>query len=382
MEILLLVLGLLFFVGLVVVHEFGHFIMARRNGVEVEEFGIGFPPKIARLYKDKKGTEYTVNVFPLGGFVRLKGEHDQDKQKGAFGAAIILAGVVMNVATAWVLFTILTLIGIPKLPLPGGEEQFTVPSDTKIVRHDVFAGYVSPGSPAETAGLASGDVLRSIVPRGCDGLLESNCRYTINTSDDLRRATQDLAGQTVTLNFKESENDYDTSKEVTLLSKQEVEDSANSDNPKGYLGVVPTDYIVQRSTWSAPIVAAGLSVQFTKITLEALADSIGSLFVGNVSQASENVSGPVGIFVVLRDGASLGFSYILLIIGLLSLTLAIMNALPIPALDGGKLAVMLLFRAIKKPLTPLLEERIHMTGFFALMGLFVLITIVDVGRFF
>ena len=125
MDILLLVLGLVLFVCLVLVHEFGHFIMARRNGVVVEEFGVGFPPKMFKIFKDKMGTVYTWNWLPLGGFVRLKGEHDQDTEKGTFGAAsfpakvkIMLAGVVMNLLTAWLMLTLLAAVGIPKLPLP------------------------------------------------------------------------------------------------------------------------------------------------------------------------------------------------------------------------------------------------------------------------
>lgn len=129
-------MGLLLFVGLVVIHEWGHFIMARRGGVEVEEFGIGFPPK-AKTIARKNGTEYTLNWLPLGGFVRLKGEHDSAKSKGSFGAAplstkikIMLAGVVMNLFTAYAMLLLLALIGIPKLV----DNQFTVASnETAIV---------------------------------------------------------------------------------------------------------------------------------------------------------------------------------------------------------------------------------------------------------
>src|SRR6266480_4743335 len=141
MSITLLLVGILLFIGLVVVHEFGHFIVARRNGVEVEEFGIFFPP---RLYtrKTKAGWLFSINALPLGGFVRLKGEHDTDTEPGSFGAAslwtkskIMSAGVVMNILTALVLFTILALIGMPKLV----ENQFSVKSDTKLSRQEVLA---------------------------------------------------------------------------------------------------------------------------------------------------------------------------------------------------------------------------------------------------
>ena len=132
MSILLLVLGLILFVGLVVVHEFGHFLVARRGGVKVEEFGIGFPPIIWQKNM-KSGFKLSVNLLPLGGFVRLKGEHDSDKTPGSFGAAslitktkIMLAGVAMNLAAAFVIFTLLALTGMPTL----FDKQFTVQSDT------------------------------------------------------------------------------------------------------------------------------------------------------------------------------------------------------------------------------------------------------------
>src|SRR5579884_2711868 len=121
MSILLLIIGLLLFVGLVVVHEFGHLLAARRNGVIVEEFGIGFPPT-AWSKKLKNGILLSLNWLPLGGFVRLKGEHDADRQKGSYGRAslktktkIMLAGVGMNLIAAFVIFMVLAWVGMPKL---------------------------------------------------------------------------------------------------------------------------------------------------------------------------------------------------------------------------------------------------------------------------
>ncbi len=408
MEILLVGLGLVLFVCLVLVHEWGHFIMARRGGVEVEEFGAGFPPKMFKIYTDKKGTEYTWNWLPLGGFVRLKGEHDMDHQKGSFGAArfstkvkIMLAGVTMNLFTAWLMLTLLALVGIPKLPLPGGVEQFSVKSDTKITRNDVYVGYVEKDGPADKAGLKTGDKIKYVlpvftdgrtIPLTCPGLDSSDWRSHWSCTDSASFAATDVrsdvelalkdGADSVTVAIVGKSDGQEKSLTVTPRSLQEVADSEKTDDPKGYIGIQPYDYTVQRSTWSAPIVGAGLVVQYTKLTLSALGNTVLDLFKGHAKEASQNVSGPVGIFVVLRDGASFGITYILLVIALLSLTLAIMNALPIPALDGGKLWVMLLFRAIKRPLTPSLEEKIHGTGFITLMALFVLITIVDVKRFF
>jgi regulator of sigma E protease len=375
MSILLLILGLVLFVGLVVIHEWGHFIMARRNGVEVEEFGIGFPPK-AKSLGTKNGTEYTLNWLPLGGFVRLKGEHDSDKSKGSFGAAplsakvkIMVAGVVMNLITAYLMLVLLALIGVPKLV----DNQFTVASNETVTQQDLFIGYIEPDSPAEKAGLERRDVLESIGPVNGD-------QRAVTTAEAFPELTKKYAGSPVAITYNRDGEQRTTTAE--LRSNQEVDDSKNTDNPKGYLGIAPGEYQVSRYTWAAPVVAGGLIGQFTELTFKGLGSALAGLFSGNTQKATEQVSGPVGIFVILQQGADLGVQFILMVIAVISLTLAIMNVLPIPALDGGRLFVTLLYRALRRPLTEGAEDRIHGTGFAVLMVLFVLITIVDVRRFF
>ncbi len=374
MSILLLILGLFLFVGLVVVHEFGHFIMARRGGVDVEEFGIGFPPR-AKVLTKKNGTIYTLNWLPLGGFVRLKGEHDADKSHGSFGAAalstkvkIMLAGVVMNLLTAFVMLTFLALIGLPKLI----DNQFTVARDTHIVKQQVLIGYVEPDSPAAKAGLQPRDQLLKVT--------RDNQIFPVDSADNLPHITNQLAGQDVQVEIKRGGETKQL--DLKLRSQSDVQASKKTDKPHGYLGISPTEYIVQRSGWSAPIVAAGLMKQVTVLTFKGLGSAVAGLARGNTAQASAQVSGPVGIFVLLKEGSLLGYQFILMIIAIISLTLAIMNVLPIPALDGGRLFVMLLFRTARRPLKAKTEDLIHGTGFLVLMILFVLITIVDVRRFF
>lgn len=374
MAIFLLVLGLVLFVGLVIVHELGHFWMARRGGVEVEEFGLGFPPR-AKVLKTHNGTKYTLNWLPLGGFVKLKGEHVSDKTPGSFGAAslltkvkIMVAGVVMNLATAYVLLTLVALIGMPRLV----DNQFAVASDTRVTRQEVLVGYVEPDSPADTAGLETRDHIKSIGP--------DNQEQTVSRADDLPGMTERYAGQTVNISYVREGEEHRVSTE--LRPRSEVEASRNTDDPKGYLGLSPAEYTVQRSTWSAPIVAGGLIGQLTAETFQGIGRALYSVFTGNGGQAAEQVAGPVGIFVILRDGSLLGPEFVLLIVALISLTLAIINILPIPALDGGRLFVTLVFHAIRRPLTKRTEDMIHGTGFVLLMALFVLITVVDVRRFF
>lgn len=385
---LLLIIGLVMFIGLVVVHELGHFWVARRNGVEAEEFGIFFPPTLWRK-KTKGGWDFTINLLPLGGFVKLKGEYDEDKRPGAFGAAttwvktkIMLAGVAVNLIVAVLLFTILALTGMPKLVA----DQFTVPSDTKVIRQDVYVGSVTTGSPAAKAGLQSQDKIVAITG-------DAGKKYAIG-ENDLSTVTKTLAGQTVTIDFV---RDGQAKTATTQLNSQKaVTESIAAGSPKGHLGVAPVQNVITRSTWSAPIVAVGVTGQFTKLTFQGLWTALrglGSILAATVTGntvarqhgqavAADQVSGPVGIFMILKSGSVLGFSYILMIIALISLTLAIMNLLPIPALDGGRVFVMMLARLLKKPLTRQIEERVYGAGFLVLIALIIVITIVDVRRFF
>jgi regulator of sigma E protease len=389
MGIMLFVVGILLFIGLVVVHEWGHFIMARRNGVEVEEFGIFFPPALYKR-KTKAGWVFSFNALPLGGFVKLKGEHDSDTEPGTFGAAstwaktkIMAAGVFMNLLVALVLFTILALVGMPKLI----DNQFTVKGDTQLVSQRVLVTYVEPGSPAAKAGLQARDQLTAISLPGYSPV-------AISHSDKLPNITRHFAGKTVDIFY--IHNGEQIKKQTTLLTKQAVEASQKTNNPKGYLGILPTEFTVQRSTWSAPIVAVGFSAQATKLTFQGLGHALGglgSLIAGGVTgnttarqngqeAASSQVSGPVGIFVILKDGSALGYQFMLFIIAIISLTLAIMNILPIPALDGGRLWLMLGSRAVKKPISAKREEAINVAGFIILITLILLITFVDIKRFF
>lgn len=391
MSVFLLILGIVLFIGLILIHEWGHFIAARRNGVEVEEYGIFFPP---RLYKKrmKGGWDFTINLIPLGGFVKLKGEHDDDTEPGTFGAAslwaktqIMAAGVVMNLITAYLLLVFLALVGMPQLL----DNQFTVARNTKVTsvaERNVVIDQVKNGSPAQKAGLKSEDIITKITAGSTQAIIE--------TTDDLQETTKRFAGQTVTLQYKRNDQ------VKTTLATLNTAASQNVAKPSGYLGIgiqqIQQGSDLQRSTWSAPIVAGGLIGQFTAVTFEGLGKAVaglGGIIAGSVtnntearqhgqSEASEQVSGPIGIVVVLHYVSELNYQFTLLIIALISLTLAIMNLLPIPALDGGRLWITLIARALKRPLTQRTEEIVNATGFFILIGLSIVIAVVDIRRFF
>ncbi len=394
MQIFLFILGLLLFTGLVIIHEWGHFFMARRNGVKVEEFGLGLPPR-ARGRRLKSGMMVSLNWLPIGGFVKLKGENDSDARPGSFGAArlstktkIILAGVVMNLIAGVLLLTVLAWVGMPRLITKEtvGQDQFTVTSDTRVIHQDLIASYIQPDSPAEKVGLAPRDIIQEV--KSGDDVRQ------IKSAPQLKAATQDFAGQTVQLTYKRINQTM--TRDVTLRSTAEVEASLNTDNPKGNLGVSPTELQIRRSTWSAPVVALGFTEQLFELTLKGLGNAfsgLGSLIAGAATgndqarangsaRATEQIGGPVAIGAILWGSGTLGILFVLMIIAIISLTLALINALPIPALDGGRLTLILFSRLLlRRPLSKTVEERIVGASMALILGLLVLITIVDVRRF-
>ena len=273
----------------------------------------------------------------------------------------------MNLLAAFVLLTILAWVGMPQLI----NNQYTVKSDTKTVKSEVLVGYVEPNSPAQKAGLVDTDQLVAVIPA-------HGSKVEITTANILPNITKRFAGQTVGVEFMHN-NNIET-KQVTFLSQAVVKASQKTNNPKGYLGISPTQYILQRSTWSAPVTAIGLLGQVTALTFKGLGNAVMGLLQGNTSKASAQVAGPVGIFEILKTGSLLGYQFVLMIVAIISLSLAIMNVLPIPALDGGRLFVTLISRAFHKKLSENTEAAIYGASFAFLILLVILITIVDVHR--
>lgn len=377
-------IGLIILVVLVALHEFGHGIIARRNGVKVEEFGIGFPPR-AKAWKVKKSVLgenvlYSLNWLPLGGFVKLKGEHDSANKKGDYGAAslwaktkILLAGVVVNWLTAAVLLSVVAAVGIPKMI----DNQFMISEDTIVNTQPVTVGAVVKGLPADAAGLKVDDQIFKLA--GSD----------INEAAELTKTAEQMKGKTVEVVYKRG----DQNKTVDIALRAENKDQ------KGYIGLAAVQRTTYRSTWSAPVVGLALTGQYTWHTLTSLGETLANFVVGLVQKVSfsgqvreagdaklaevgANVGGPVAIlgmiFPAARDD---GLVSLLLVTALVSLALAVMNALPIPALDGGRWFVTMLYRVVlRKPLTKEKEEKIHGTGMIVLLGLFLLVTVSDVFK--
>lgn len=381
-----IIIGLISLTFLVALHELGHALAAKKNGVKLKEYAIGFPPRI-KSFKAKtdkilpKGTKISIGAIPLGGFVRLQGEHDSDSKKGDYGAAnfwgktqILFAGVAMNWLVAFVIFTVLAISGMPKL-LPN---QFYLSSDAKISGGGVQVSAISKNSPAEKAGLNKNDTL-----------LEFNGQKVEN-STKIRQDLKNNAGKTVSL--KISRNGKEISKSVKL----------NEKGNNGFLGAVLSDGMQKiHSTWSAPIVGLGTTVQFTGETFKGVGELFVNFFGGifekvipnsdsqknantQLSKAGESVSGPVMVIGgIFPNIVSMGMDMILMLTAIISISLACMNVLPIPALDGGRWFMTFIFRVLlKKPLPKETEENINGWSFLALMGLSVLIIVLDFTKIF
>ncbi len=359
----MIVVGIILFALLVIVHEYGHFRVARSNGVTVEEFGFGFPPRLLAKKFGKGKTLYSLNLIPLGGFVKLKGESTADKRPRSFGAArfktktkILMAGVAMNVVAAFVLLTTLALTGLPRL-IPG---QFSLGIDQHSQTRKVVVAVVEGGSPASQIGLTSGDYISAV-----DG-------QTVENGQQLSDFTHSHPGEAISVSFTHS--GASQTKSVVL---------AKNDSGQGILGIAPFDASSVRYTWAAPIVAAVLTLQLIWLTVVGLFSLISGLASqGTTAPAVQSAVGPVGIFALLQGSSRLGLSYVVFLIIIISVSLAVINTLPLPALDGGRLALIGLFRTLKKPLSPKLETAVHAIGFVVLLGLAVLISIFDVKRFF
>lgn len=364
-----IILIVLLFSLLVILHEWGHYIAAKRNGVGVEEFGIGFPPKV--WGKKVRGTLYTINLLPLGGFVRLKGEDADDNGPGTFGGAkfvvkakILLAGVGMNLLTAFVLLYGLCVTGMPGL---GSALEPSFIRSTYSQPKQLILAQVEKGSPAAQAGLKQGDYI-----------LRGN-GDELPTDEALRNFTKLNAGREVTLRVNSQGDQRDI--KVTLRQPGSKE---------GYLGVASQQIYKLKYDPLRAVVAAGyLTGALFVATIVGVVNLIihipvllFGIFSQTVPEAAQAASGPLGIVYILKNISFLGIAYIAVFMANIAVALAAFNVLPLPALDGGRLALIAAQKAFKKQLKAESEAKIHAIGFMALIGLMLLITVYDLRKIF
>lgn len=377
---------------LVIIHELGHFLVAKKLGIKVEEFGFGFPPKV---WGKKIGeTIYTLNLLPIGGFVKLFGEDDagggqiklqvkseklktEDEKRAFFArpvwqrAAVVVAGVVMNVLLAAVIYyAFLGLSGFKtELPLLSDHHFFGV---NQAKKSDVVISAVVKDSPAEKAGITQGVRIISINGK---------------TFRDLQGYAKEISankGKQITIKLQ----DLSSMKESTV----KVTPRVNAPKNQGALGIA--FFALDTVTLSYDTPTQKIFSGFTHPTNMMLYqfDVLGKLI--NISVKEKNaaplndaVSGPVGIAKVVGQTLDITdlkqrFLTLLNIAGLLSASLAFFNVLPIPALDGGRLFFILFEGITRRKVSPRIEGYIHQVGFILLMGLIILVTFKDIGSLF
>lgn len=434
-----IIVGLLVLMFLVTAHEFGHFLAARRNGVNVLEFGIGFPPRAVAWIKDpktgkwrrlkrsewnkdkatkavvadskqssspvvddgskklaQKGMIFSLNWLPIGGFCQMDGESAEDERKGTFGAAsfwaktkILFAGVGMNWLVAFIIFTVLAWTGMPNFL----EGQFTMGVDTRVESSPVEIISVEEGSPADEAGLEVGDYILE-----ADGV-----KY--EQVEEMKAFNKSHADETVAYTIKRPAKTCNCQEGVecncTASESEQVFEADITLNPEGadyQLGVIMAVEQTSYSTWSAPLVGAGLTLQLTGETFRGVGIMLGNLVSGTarlfspddsvresgqeaISSVGNSVSGPVGIIGQLFPAVTAaGPTNIAFLGALISVSLACMNVLPIPALDGGRWLLIAIYKVRKKKLTKEAEEKIVSRAFMVLLALIFIVTILDIVR--
>jgi regulator of sigma E protease len=335
----ILILGVLIFV-----HELGHFVAARLVGVKVEEFGMGYPP---RLFAIKRGeTEYSVNLLPLGGFCKLLGEEDPTDRRSLASKRplarlfVLGAGSAMNAVLPIVLLTI----------------AFMVPRT--VIVGDVVIQEVAAGSPAEEAGIGVGDTVRSVdgapVENIGDVIYETHLHLGSETVYEVMDAEGNLRSVTLVPRFDPPEGQGPVGVALTMPNAAEVSESYP------FWQAVPK---AGENLWE---------------TFGLIRNEVKRWFV---NRAPPEVTGPVGIFELTGEASEAGPSYLIQFAAFLSLNLAIINLFPLPALDGGRI-VFVILEVIRrgKRVSARTEAMVHFVGFVMLIGLMLVITFYDVVR--
>jgi len=352
----LIVLGVLIFV-----HEFGHFIVAKKSGIRVDEFGIGFPP---RLFKFKRGeTFYSVNLIPFGGFVKIFGEDNEGGPRSFVDkpiyikVAVIGAGVVFNIILAWFFITVGFTAGFPT-SVAGAPEGADI-KDAKVLILNV-----KKDSPSEKAGLKAGDAIVGLSFKDGEPL-------GVLSTEAIQNFIATSGGKEIELSYKRG------GEEISVIVEPQ----------KGIFGEAPAIGIAmdEIGTVKLPVhkaIYAGLrmTVNLTTGTAVGMVSFFKDAFTAkaNLSQ----ISGPVGIIGLVGEASEFGFIYLLSFTAFLSINLAILNIIPFPALDGGRIFLLLIEAIKRSPINAKVIGILNGVGFAILIILMVVITFNDVIKLF
>ena len=343
-------LSFIFVLGvLVVVHEFGHYLVARLVGIRAEKFSIGFGPVI--VSKQLGETEFVVSLLPLGGYVKLAGESAEEAkgEKWEFASkslwqrtAVVLAGPLMNALLAYVLFVAVFVAGQP-MPV------------SKI-------GKVLENTPAAAAGLLAGD--RILAVNGT----------AVTTWEEVLKGVHASAAE-VTLSIEREGESRDV--RVTPVQR-EARDLSGKKTARAFLGVAPANEVIHvKSELSRAWILAGEKVwEQTFMIFASL-----WLMVTGALPFKESMTGPIGIFFMTQQAAQMGIAYLLYFMGSLSVSLFVLNLLPIPVLDGGHLLFMFIEALKGSPLSDRVREKMTQGGMVLLLGLMAFVILQDMSRF-
>lgn len=354
--IFLLVLTILVFI-----HELGHFLAARYFGIRVDEFAIGFPPRIWSRVWGK--TRYALNLLPLGGYVRIQGENPEDEltsdsilAKPRWQQAIVLvAGVAFNVIFAWLLLSLALTVGT-KTTTEGFPQQ-------NIRERAVMIDFVAVDSPAAVAGLKPGDELLSV----------SNGSTTVATSTLTVASVQNVIASGSRVNF--------TYKENTEIKSVEVIPQDGIVEGKKAIGISMSEIgTIRMNPFKALYYGAIETYHLSGAVVVGLSNFIGNIFIGEAN--FKDVSGPVGIAGIVGEASRMGIAYLITITAIISINLAAINLVPFPALDGGRLVVVAIEAIIRRPLNQNIINWVNVVGFFLLLLLMVLVTFKDITKLF
>ncbi|MBT4121295.1 MAG: RIP metalloprotease RseP [Candidatus Magasanikbacteria bacterium] len=373
---------------LVLVHEWGHFITATKFGMKVHEFGIGFPPRAFGIYKDPKtgkwvwtrgkgksdlqktvsgnentedmdypSTLYSFNWLPLGGFVRIKGENGEEaNESDSFGhhkawkrIVVLAAGVFMNIVLAGVVLGIGFMIGLPSDTSMGLDKGAVLVDSSKVL-----VQMVDKNSPAEEAGIQYGDHVLSVAG------------VEVTKVDDLINYLTNSAVEGEESEIKIRRN----GEELNLSIKPELIGDV-AEYPR--FGFSPADVGIVRYPWYMAIYKGFAAAIFGLINIFIIFYLLIKNLILGQGLVME-VSGPVGIAKMVGDSAKLGFNYLLNVTAMISLSLAAINILPIPALDGGRILFVIIEKIIRRPVPMKYEQIAHTIGFVLLMVLIVVVT--------
>ncbi len=349
---------------LILVHEYGHFIVAKKSGIRVEEFGLGYPPRAKKLFR-KNGTDFTLNWLPFGGFVKIFGESPEDESINGIHksealiskprwvqALVMFAGPFMNFFFAWLIIFVTLLAGLPTTIDKSFDRRF-ISEESSVITD------VAPGSPAEIAGLHAGDLVTSISIGG-----ESE---DIKNSDELHELVLANPGESVTVGYSRAE----------VLGSVEIMPEAKDGTM--LLGVGIDEFGIYKPNFIRAFID---SFRFTGSMIVNIAGALWHLITGAFTGTADvsNLAGPIGIVGLVGDASRMGIIYLLSFTALISINLGIVNLIPFPALDGGRLLFLLIEKIHGGRVNYKLQNAINFVGFALLIILMLFISYHDIVR--